>query len=226
MERSTPRDILNGLTDFSGKRVIDAGCGEGGIAHFMAAKGASVVGLDVKRPALEAARASASAGNETFIEAPAEDMPVEDGSQDIVLFNNSLHHVAPAAMEKALEEGRRVLRPGGVLIVAEPRAAGSRYEVTRDIDDEADLRTAAWNAVEKAASHGYTRERELEYIHERPFASFEAMRETLCRNEKRRANFEAHAAGIRKKFDALAVPRNGGFILDQPIRVIVLRKTG
>jgi len=225
MERSTPRDILAGLMDFAGKTVIDAGCGEGNIAHFLAGRGAKVVGIDVKGAALEAARAEAGKG-ETFLEAPAEDMPFEDESQDVVLFNNSLHHVDPAAMDRALAEGNRVLRPGGVLIVTEPRAAGSRYEVTRAIDDEAGVRTAAWNAVEKIAAHGFTRERELEYIHERPFKSFEAMREQLCRNEKRRANFEAHAADIRAKFDALASPRDGGFVLDQPIRVIVLRKTG
>lgn len=225
MERSTPRDILDGLMDFSGKKVIDAGCGDGKLSHFMASRGARVVGLDVKRSALEAARAEARAGEETFIEAPAEAMPVEDASQDLVLFNNSLHHVAPAAMEKALEEGRRVLRPGGALIVTEPRPAGSRYEVTRAIDDEAGVRKTAWAAVEKTAAHGFACERELEYIHERPFASFEALRTQLCRNDKRRANFEAHAAEIREKFDAMANPRDGGFILDQPIRVIVLRKT-
>jgi len=226
MERSTPRDVLSRLMDFAGKSLVDAGCGEGGIAHFLAGKGARVVGLDVKRAALDAARAAPPVNGESFVEAPAEAMPIPDGSQDVVLFNNSLHHVAPGSMERALDEARRVLRPGGVLIVAEPRAAGSRYEVTRAIDDEAGVRATAWDAVEKTAAKGYTPERELEFIHERPFASFEAMRAQLCRNERRRANFAAHETEIREKFEALATPRGAGFVLDQPIRVILLRKTG
>lgn len=227
MERSTPREILGRLMDFAGKDLVDAGCGEGRIARFLASRGARVTGIDVKRTALEAARAEPPAGGETFLEAPAEAMPFADDSQDVVLFHNSLHHVAPEAMDKALGEARRVLRPGGVLIVAEPRAAGSRYEVTRAIDDEAGVRAEAWAAVERIAARGFTREREFEFIHERPFANFEAMRDQLCRNEKRRANFASHAEDIRATFAALASPREGGgFVLDQPIRVIALRKTG
>lgn len=226
MERSTPREILSGLMDFSGKNLIDAGCGDGKIARFLAGQGAAVTGLDVKRSALDAARAEPAANNESFIEAPAEAMPFDDQSQDVVLFHNSLHHIDPAAMDKALDEARRVLRPDGTLIVAEPRAAGPRYEVGKVVDDEAEVRRAAWAAVEKTAASGYAREAELEYIFERPFASFEALRDQICHNETRRANFAAHEAEIRAKFDALATRRDDSFVLDQPIRVLMLRKTG
>ncbi|MEE8333650.1 MAG: class I SAM-dependent methyltransferase [Alphaproteobacteria bacterium] len=226
MERSTPREALTGLMEFSGKDLVDAGCGDGKIAHFLAGKGANVAGLDVKCSALEAARAAPSVNNETFIEAPAEAMPFDDQSRDVVLFHNSMHHIDPAAMDKALDEARRVLRPGGTLIIAEPRAAGSRYEVGKDVDDEAEVRQAAWAAVEKTASSGYAREAEFEFIFERPFASFEALRDQICHNEKRRANFQAHEAEIRAKFDAMATRRDGAFVLDQPIRLLMLRKTG
>ncbi|MEE8445392.1 MAG: class I SAM-dependent methyltransferase [Alphaproteobacteria bacterium] len=226
MERSTPREILTGLMDFVGKDLVDAGCGDGKIAHFLAGQGAAVAGLDVKRSALDAARAAPSVNNESFIEAPAEAMPFDDQSRDVVLFHNSLHHIDPSVMDQALDEARRVLRPDGALIVAEPRAAGSRYEVGKAVDDEAEVRRAAWAAVEKTAASGYARETELEYIFERPFDSFEALREQICHNETRRANFAANEAEIRAKFDEMATPRDGAFVLDQPIRVLMLRKTG
>lgn len=57
-----------------------------------------------------------------FVEGDAHQMPLEDGSADEVVATCILHHVRDP--ERVLEEARRVLRPGGSLIIALPTDPG------------------------------------------------------------------------------------------------------
>ena len=39
-------DVMDRLIDVSGKRIVDAGCGEGGLARALAERGAEVIALE------------------------------------------------------------------------------------------------------------------------------------------------------------------------------------
>lgn len=95
----------------SGKRLLDAGCGEGYYTNHMARAGFSVLGVDLsKRGVRAAAKAAKQQGsNATFAVAGVFDLPVPDASLDAVV---SLF--APVAQAEFL----RVLKPGGILLVA------------------------------------------------------------------------------------------------------------
>ncbi len=55
------------------------------------------------------------------VEADANLLPFDDGSVDIVLFDYVLHHlVGQGEMERAIDEGLRVLRSGGYMVAREP----------------------------------------------------------------------------------------------------------
>ncbi len=92
-----------------GKRVVDAGCGEGYYTCRLAADGFYTLGFDLsKRGVRVAARAARRAGLDAlFAVASVYTLPVADGTVDAVI---SLF--APIAEEEVL----RVLKPGGILI--------------------------------------------------------------------------------------------------------------
>ncbi len=111
--------------------------------------GLSYVGLEVD--AIQHARnlQDAPAGMR-FVAAGAQDIPSADAQFGLALMLKSLHHVPLAAMDKALAEVARVLRPGGYLYLSEPVYAGPLNEISRLYNDEGAVRAAAQAAVDRA----------------------------------------------------------------------------
>jgi SAM-dependent methyltransferase len=98
-------------------RVLAPGWGDGRLAAELARAGASVTGLDPSPVALERAR---QAHPELDLQAPLADgrLPLEDGRFELVVCIHVLQHVADTQL--LLSEARRVLVPGGQLVVAVP----------------------------------------------------------------------------------------------------------
>ena len=102
-------------------RVLDAGCGGGLALAELRARFAPerLAGID-SDPAL-VARAHSADPQADVREADVAKLPFADGTFDLVLCHQLLHHLsAPAA---ALAELRRVLTPGGVLLLSESCAS-------------------------------------------------------------------------------------------------------
>jgi ubiquinone/menaquinone biosynthesis C-methylase UbiE len=107
-----------------GDRVLDVGCGTG----YFAARAARVagptgrvVGIDPSPPVIRYAARHAPPGC-TFHVASAQQLPYPDHSFDVVISSVALHHIAGPGRPTALTQMRRVLRPGGRLLIAEFRA--------------------------------------------------------------------------------------------------------
>jgi SAM-dependent methyltransferase len=97
-----------------GTRILDAGCGGGGLSKLAEEKGAGVNGLDASETLVGIARAKVPGGD--FRTGDLESLPYVDGSFDVVIAANSVQYAAdPVA---ALAELRRVTRPGGRIAVA------------------------------------------------------------------------------------------------------------
>ena len=100
-----------------GERVLDVACGTGQVAFAAAqAVGPSgrVVGIDVSGRMIEAARiraGTAAAVNTEFLRMDAEQLALSDGAFDVALCALGLMYMP--CPERALQELRRVLRPGG-----------------------------------------------------------------------------------------------------------------
>jgi len=99
-------------------RVLEVGCGTGVLTRVLARvpEVDSVVGTDVAPALLSRARelASGTAGV-TFEEADAGELPFEDASFDVAVFDSVLSHLPDPAT--ALAEALRVLRPGARMAV-------------------------------------------------------------------------------------------------------------
>ncbi|MEU6644018.1 class I SAM-dependent methyltransferase [Saccharomonospora sp. NPDC046836] len=112
---------LAGLRD--GHRVLDVGCGTGNLLRSTGKRYPKVelVGLDPDPKALaRAGRKARRAGVTVRLDRGfAEELPYPDGSFDRVFSSLMLHHLDTASKDALLAEVRRVLRPDGLLVLAD-----------------------------------------------------------------------------------------------------------
>ncbi|GIF68354.1 hypothetical protein Ais01nite_63890 [Asanoa ishikariensis] len=106
------RDILAALPT---GRALDAACGTGRHAAFLAAGGHTVLGVDSSPDMLAYARRNAPEAE--FVEGDLRDLPVPDASVDLVTCALALTHLP--ALAPAFAEFARVLRPGGHLVTSD-----------------------------------------------------------------------------------------------------------
>lgn len=101
-----------------GESILDAGCGPGTYHQALAARGVRLRACDVSRGMIEAAARQASAARIEvgMTQASVEALPFADCGFDVVMANHMLYHVAD--QHRALVEMRRVLLPGGRVVLA------------------------------------------------------------------------------------------------------------
>jgi SAM-dependent methyltransferase len=105
-----------------GMRILDIGCGRGEVLRHCARLGARAYGVDYAPVAVRMARALMEADEESqdavsVYLADAKVLPFPRFSFDRVLMFDLVEHLHPWELEQALAEVRRVLRPGGRLII-------------------------------------------------------------------------------------------------------------
>jgi SAM-dependent methyltransferase len=108
--------IVDLAGDVAGRRILDAGCGSGPIAAALRDRGATVTGFDSSAGMLELARRRLGPGTDLHVADLARPLPFPDGAFDDVIAALVLHYLED--WTAPLAELRRVLRPGGRLIVA------------------------------------------------------------------------------------------------------------
>ena len=104
------------IDDWSGLEVLDLGCGGGFMAEALARRGACVTGVDPSGPALAAGRLHAAGADLAidYRQGRGEAVPVATGTMDAVVCVDVLEHVDD--LDRVLDEVRRVLKPGGLLL--------------------------------------------------------------------------------------------------------------
>lgn len=119
--------ILDTLAHFvpgfrvDGLRVLDVGCGDGGVPIAFAERGAEAAGIEPGARNVERARMRARDHRVEvrFDVGFAEALPWADGAFDLVVLDNVLEHVED--QERTLAEVRRVLHPRGLLYIVTPK---------------------------------------------------------------------------------------------------------
>ncbi|HEX5501409.1 MAG TPA: class I SAM-dependent methyltransferase [Thermomicrobiales bacterium] len=108
-----------------GRRVLDLGCGLG---YYLRQFSRESVGVEVSAPSLEACRRAGLNVLSADLNAP---LPFADCSFDAIFCSHVLEHVDAPIM--LLRECRRLLRPGGCVVIGVPtegsisRALGDHY---------------------------------------------------------------------------------------------------
>jgi SAM-dependent methyltransferase len=107
--------------------VVDVGCGTGALLRRVGRDrpGVRIVGIDPDERMLTTARRKAARSRDRAVRDArwergyAQEVPVADGSCDLVLSSLMFHHLDVAGRAEMLTEVRRVLRPGGALVLAD-----------------------------------------------------------------------------------------------------------
>jgi SAM-dependent methyltransferase len=134
-ERPAVRALLG---DVRGVDVLDAGAAAGEHSAWLVAGGARVVALDASESMVRLARARLGDAVRVLQADLSQPLPLPDGAFDVVLSSLTLHYVADWL--GPLREFRRVLRPGGRLVLSthHPSATlepGDDYFAVRPVDD-------------------------------------------------------------------------------------------
>jgi 2-polyprenyl-6-hydroxyphenyl methylase/3-demethylubiquinone-9 3-methyltransferase len=107
------------LDHVSGDEVVaDVGCGEGAFSAAVADRGARPIAVDVADEPLRRLRARFPQVTDVRRASAGEPLPLRDGEADVVWAGEVLEHVVDAGAFAT--ELRRVLRPGGALVLTTP----------------------------------------------------------------------------------------------------------
>jgi ubiquinone/menaquinone biosynthesis C-methylase UbiE len=140
-----------------GARIVELGCGKADKTRALASSGrvGEIVAfeVDTAQHALNL-QIITDLPSVRFRHGGAQAIPEADASADIVMMFKSLHHVPVADMDRALDEIRRVLKPGGHAWISEPVFAGELNEIMRLFHNEQIVRAAAFAAMSRAVAAG------------------------------------------------------------------------
>jgi ubiquinone/menaquinone biosynthesis C-methylase UbiE len=157
-----PHDLAVSMVGIKlGDRLLQIGCGDGGLFAALAAKTGltgRAVSIDPSEEAVaRATRAAERAGVLVEISAaPIASLPFEGSSFDVVVLLDALRPLTPESRTAALAEVARVLRAGGRAIVIEPAARSGLAALIGPRTDAHDsteewLRSAGFKAVRVVA---------------------------------------------------------------------------
>jgi len=223
---ATESDAVADLVDIRGARVLELGCGAAWTTRALVEQlgAAEVVATEVD--------AVQHAKNLTIEDLPrvqfrlggAEAIDAADASFDAVFMFKSLHHVRVELMDRALAEIHRVLQPGGTACFSEPVYWGEFNALMSLINDEQQVREAAFAALRRAVEAGLflsEAERFIQVPGSYPdwdaFAArfLEVTHTELDLDEQRRAE-------VRTAFERHLTPAGAHFL--KPHRIDLLRK--
>jgi ubiquinone/menaquinone biosynthesis C-methylase UbiE len=103
-------------------RAVDLGAGTGLLSLSLAPRVRELVAVDISErmlARLDDAAVADGIHNVETLEADLRRLPLEDESATLVVSNYAFHHLDDAGKELALAETRRILRPGGRLVICD-----------------------------------------------------------------------------------------------------------
>jgi len=99
-----------------GEKILDLGCGNGRLLDFLKDKNIIYTGVDNSEKLIEIAKIKNPQAN--FLAADSLNLPFQDNYFDKIFSIAVLHHIPSVYFRKCfMEEAKRVLRPGGILII-------------------------------------------------------------------------------------------------------------
>lgn len=220
---ATDLEVIDRLLRLDGLSIVDIGCNDGTFARNLAKRGARVLGLEPNPIQAAHNRQAGPVDGVTFEEAPAQAIPLEDGSADGAIFSRSLHHVPEAHMDRAIVEAIRVLKPDtGFLYVLEPEMGGQFSQLLKPFHDETQVRAAALAALARTARPRFESAAEYWFTSTMLFADFDELRDRMLANTFNHLDPESiDQPVVRALFDAGKTGE--GYSFTNPMRVQLYR---
>lgn len=127
-------DVIEEITTIHGRDVIDLGAGSGRLTSVLAPHAKSLLALDASAAMLEVnAQQLAEAGHTNWQTKVADhrELPVDDNSADVIVAGWTVCYLTSSEvpdnernLEQIIQEMKRVLRPGGTIVIMETMGTG------------------------------------------------------------------------------------------------------
>ena len=131
-------EVLHGLFDFRGKKVVDIGSGSGRSTFPIAAYAEHVIGVEPEASMRKIAEEKAKkqgVNNVSFVDGYAEDIPLDTGSVDMVVAITATMYPPEKEIPRFVEEAARVVRGGGAVVSVDVAPGWYGGELAHIIDD-------------------------------------------------------------------------------------------
>ncbi|GBF77872.1 SAM-dependent methyltransferase [Paenibacillus sp. 598K] len=136
-------EVIKSIRPATGLDVVDLGAGTGRMSRYLASEAASYTATDLSAAMLEVLQRKAEAGGYgarvRTVVADHRELPLADDSADLVVSGWSIGYLASAKqpewqdnLARVMTEARRILRPGGTMIIFETLGTGVDEAVRLD----------------------------------------------------------------------------------------------
>lgn len=125
---------IQSITPIAGQRILDLGSGTGRLVTLLRSHTSKIIGLDISHAMLKVAMDKlehAGCGNWAVASADHRNIPFEDQSFDLVISGWSICYLVDwnritwtSELDNAFIEIRRVLKPGGMIVIIETQGTG------------------------------------------------------------------------------------------------------
>ncbi len=212
---------LHDTIAFTGKTILEIGCGDGKISVLLAKGSDRYIAIDpdeekIEQAALIQPEDDPALGRPEFRVGSGYDLPFPDNSVDLVLFTLSLHHQDSG---RALDEAFRVLIPGGHVLVLEPSDDGQFQKCCHLFNNETRVLEAARQGIRQS------RFRRIKAFRFSVTAEFQGLEDIFSYYFDR----EKEASGDRERIERLLadfgkMPVSGPFDLEELLDLYLLEK--
>lgn len=218
-------DFLLKTLEFKNKHILDLGCGDGSLCRFLAKQQAEVIGVDSEMSTIEKAESFPKVSTELFLHARAEDLPFEKEKFDIVLIFNSFHHFEFKFHPNIFREIFRILKTGGELLVLEPLAEGSFFDLVKIVDDETEVRFLAYKSIQLANQFGFQEHLERFFLNPIKYKDFKSFVDHLALvDPNRQKAIDKQKHNLEENFYKLAKHQDDIYYFEQPTRANLFTK--
>jgi O-antigen biosynthesis protein len=105
------------------KTILDIACGSGyGSDYLLKAGAKKVIGVDISEETIDFCKQKYSDNVIEFLIGDVQKIPTENNSIDVIVSFETIEHVDEVAQVNFIKEVKRVLKPGGILIISTPNS--------------------------------------------------------------------------------------------------------
>jgi ubiquinone/menaquinone biosynthesis C-methylase UbiE len=164
--------------------------------------------------------------NVDFILAGMQDIPLPDGSADLVIMLKSLHHVPIELLSQGFREIHRVLKNNGRVYISEPVFDGAFNEILKMFNNEEQVRKSAFEAIKQEVNSGrFDLVEEIHFLSRSQFDDFKAFEERILNATHSEFNVSAELKqAVMNKFNQHSAASDGSRVFLNPMRVDILAK--
>ncbi len=124
-------ELVNELQPKEGEIILDAGGGTGNLALMLEKLGVNVIVLDFSQEALEIYKKKNPNGKIVLADLRKQ-LPFEDNFFDKIVSNNTIYNIPPDERPFVLNELKRVLKPGGKIVISNIHKYFSPFFIYKD----------------------------------------------------------------------------------------------